>query len=179
MCPSRYVGASCLSGLRLLALKGTVTAQNTAFPKFSWCAKVFSRGFRRPNCDFSKDFLTRETFFQKYGANFKGHQGLRLAGAPGGWVAFVLFRPAWVGFRPCPPVPPASCPVHLQKIGLLWGLNWDLCVRPFVRPCGAFIILPACVPCQDRDKGRKFSYLLPVVSCPQKKTVTGWTFAII
>ena len=91
-----------------------VLAHLTRFPRYSWCGFVSLGGFLRPIHKISKDFLTRETFFQKYGANFKGHQGLRLAGAPGGWVAFVLFRPAWVGFRPCPPVPPASCPVHLQ-----------------------------------------------------------------
>ena len=37
------------------------------------------------------------------------------------------------------------------------------CVRPFVRPCGAFIISLACVPCQDRDKGRKFSANFQIV----------------
>lgn len=33
--------------------------------------------------------------------------------------------------------------------------------------CGAIVVPPACVPCQEREKGRKFSYLLHVLcACP-------------
>ena len=84
------------------------------FPKISWCGFGSPSGFRRPSSLFSKDFLARETFFQKYGANFKGHQGHRLACGGGGVLLCVA------SLRSSCPASclPASCPVHLQKIGL-------------------------------------------------------------
>ena len=84
----------------------TILAHITPFPRYSWCPKLFSRGFRRPIHKISKDFLTRETFFRKFGENFRGHQGLRLAVGWGG-------RPSLCRFA-CPAsCLPASCPVHL------------------------------------------------------------------
>lgn len=59
---------------------------------------MFSRGFRRPSSLFSKDFLTRETFFRNFGENFSGGQGHRLAVGWGGGgvllcVASLVLRP--------------------------------------------------------------------------------------
>ena len=96
-------------------------------------------------------------------------KGFGLPPHPGGGLVFVSLPSVAVAVCPWA-CPPCLRPVHLQKIGLLWGLNWVLCVRPFGRSRGAFIISLACVPCQVGSKGRKFSYLLPVLSCPQKKT---------
>ena len=84
-----------------------------------------------------------------------GHQGHRLAVGVGGGVllcvASLVLRPACLR------------PVHLQKIGLLsvpvgvLGACGLLCPVVLV---WAIVISLACVPCQDRDKGRKFSPLI-------------------
>ena len=159
-----------------------------------------SRGISETNSRFFQIFLATGRLFAEnlarilaYGKPFFGNlarilgrvKGLpRPVGGGGGSVFVLLSSSLGCGgasvlpscgacFRPC------LRPVHLQKIGLPWGLNWVLCVRPFGRSRGAFIISLACVPCQVGNKGRKFSYLLPVLSCPQKKTITDETLAII
>ena len=86
----------------------------------------------------------------------------------GGYAVLIVSRP------PCPPVPsvlrwglprpPVPC-VGLSPCKwttILYGVGkwlYGLLIGLY----GAIVKPPACVPCQERDKGRKFSYLLPVL----------------
>ena len=129
------------------------------------------RGISETNSQFFQIFLaTEELFAENLARILAGVKGFGLPPHPGGGSVFVPVSLACLGllpssrgacFRPC------LRSVHLQKIGLLWGLNWVLSVRPCCRSRGAFIISLACVPCQVGDKGRKFAYLLHVLcACP-------------
>ena len=114
------------------------------------------------------------TFFRKFGEQIMGHQGHRLAVGRGGCLVLCLpvhlCRPSSCGacFRPClRPVPSAKKPNKRPAIGFL-----------SVWACSAWVgwfYMPVCVPCQDGDKGRKFSYLLlvllPVPSVANFRTV--------
>lgn len=67
-------------------------------------------------------------------------------------VASPVLRPACLPWA-CPPAK------NRASVGLELGFVPVGASVPF----GAFIILPACVPCQDRDKGRKFSANFQIV----------------
>ena len=131
------------------------------------------RGISETNSQNFQIFLATGRLFAENLARILGRvKGFGLPPHPGGGLFLSRFRPwPWPCvrgpvlscFRPCGAcLRPRLRPVHLQKIGLPWGLNWVLSVRPFGRSREAFIISLACVPCQVGNKGRKFAYLLPI-----------------
>ena len=142
----------------------------TPFPRYSWCSFVSPSGFLRPIPNFTKYFLQQRNFFSKmWRANY-GASRASLGGWVGGGVSFC------VSLSTCAVRPP---------VGLACVRPWACPPaknRPSVRPCGRFerlrlvrpvlgwFYMPVCVPCQDGDKGRKFSSQIfkpvPVLSCP-------------
>lgn len=159
------------------------------FGTFNPLSKIFLVRFRLGSgisetiFAFFQIFLATGRLFAENLARILGRvKGFAWRVHPGGGLVS-RFRPC---FRPWPCVRgaclPAACSITANgKNRPPWGLNWVLSVRPCCRSRGAFIISLACVPCQVRDKGRKFSTQIfkPVhflcSSCPvhHRKMTTG------
>lgn len=129
------------------------------FPKISWCGFVSLGGFLRPIHKISKYFLARGNFFSKMWREF--WRGSR---------ASSRLRTRGVGLFSVPPsVPVPSCrgaclrPVSVPVPSLTTDKTPNK--RPangvlLGRACSAWVgwfYMPVCVPCQDGNKGRKFS----------------------